>query len=47
MSDNPKDPASMSDSELIAEWNCIEFDSEDTARTEELAAEMQKRSLDF
>jgi hypothetical protein len=47
MSDDPKDTASMSDSELIAEWNCIECDSENTVRTEELAAEMQKRSLDF
>lgn len=47
MADEPKNPADMSDHELIAEWECIDCDSEDTARTEALAAEMQKRDVDL
>jgi len=47
MSDEYKNPADMTDQELIAEWNCIDCDSEDTARTDALTAELQKRNLDF
>ena len=42
-----KAPMEMSDQELIAEWECIDCASEDTSRSDALAAEMQKRELDF
>lgn len=42
-----KNPGDMSDEELIAEWECIDCDSENAARTEALAAEMKKRDVDF
>ena len=47
MATEPKAPTVMSDQELIAEWECIDCDSEDTSRSDALAAEMQKRELDF
>lgn len=47
MADTHKDPASMTDQELIGEWNCIDCDSEDTSRTDALADEIQKRNLDI
>lgn len=47
MPDELKNPADMSDHELVAEWECIDCDSENTARTEALAAEMKKREVDF
>jgi hypothetical protein len=40
-------PADMTDIELVQEWNCIDCDSEDTARTDALAAELEKRNLDI
>jgi hypothetical protein len=47
MADDPKDPERMTDAELVREWNCIDCDSENKIRTEELAREMAKRSLNF
>lgn len=47
MPDDLKDPAGMSDHELVAEWECIDCDSENTTRSEALAAEMKKREVDF
>lgn len=47
MPEEPKKLADMSDHELIAEWECIECDSENTARSEALAFEMKKRNVDF
>ncbi len=41
------DPATMTDVELVQEWNCIDCDNEDKARTDALAAELEKRNLDF
>jgi hypothetical protein len=45
--DTPKPPSEMTDDELRREWNCIDCDSEDEARTDELAAELEKRGLDI
>lgn len=42
-----KDPADMTDGELVAEWECIDCDSEDTARSNALASEMERRNLEF
>jgi len=47
MLQDPRNPADMSDHELVAEWECIDSNREDTARTEALAAEMKKREVDF
>ena len=47
MTTEPKAPTEMSDHDLIAEWECIDCDSADTARSDALAADMQKRNLDF
>lgn len=47
MSDDLKNVADMSDHELVAEWECIDCDSENTVRTEALAAEMKRRDVDF
>ena len=47
MADPLKDPAQMSDDELRREWHCIDCDTENLVRTEELAREMEKRHLDF
>ncbi|WP_157134788.1 hypothetical protein [Sphingomonas sp. PAMC 26605] len=47
MADDYKDPATMTDQELVAEWNCIDCDSEDTVRTDALAAELEKRNIDI
>lgn len=48
MAEKPeKSPTDMSDHELVAEWECIDCDSEDTGRTKALAAEMKRRDIDF
>jgi hypothetical protein len=41
------DPATMTDVDLLREWECINCDAEDTARTDALAAELEKRQIDF
>ena len=43
----PKPPAEMTDQEILREWECIDCDSEDTARSDLLAAELEKRQIDF
>ena len=47
MPDELKNPAVMSDREFIAEWECIDCDSEYTSRSDALAVELQNRDLDF
>jgi hypothetical protein len=47
MVDPLPDPERMTDAELVREWNCIDCDSENKIRTEELAREMAKRGLNF
>lgn len=46
MAEPEKSPAEMSDHELIAEWECIECDSEDAHRTKALAAELKRRDVE-
>jgi hypothetical protein len=43
----PKPPIEMKDEELLQEWHCIDCDSEDEARTDALAAELERRGLDI
>jgi hypothetical protein len=45
--DTLKPPAEMTDKELLREWECIDCESEDTARTDELARELERRQIDF
>ena len=45
--DTLPDPATMDDKALLREWECVDCDAEDDARTVALAAELQKRNLDF
>lgn len=47
MTTEAKAPADLPDRELIAEWESIECDSDNTSRSDALAAELQKRNLDF
>jgi hypothetical protein len=47
MSASDKDPAAMTDHELVVEWEAIDVDRGTTARGEALIAEMEKRQLDF
>jgi hypothetical protein len=44
--EEPKPPPEMTDQELIREWECIECEV-DTPRTDALAAELEKREIDF
>jgi len=45
--DKPKPPSEMTDDELRREWECIDCENEDEARTNALAAELEKRQIDF
>ena len=45
--DTLKHPSEMTDTELLREWECIDCDNEDEARTQALAAEMERRQIDF
>jgi hypothetical protein len=45
--DTPKPPSEMTDQELLREWECIDCDAEDQTRTDALAAELEKREIDF
>jgi len=45
--EEPKPLAEMTDLDLLREWECIEECDFDTARTNALAAEMQKRQIDI
>lgn len=45
--DTLPDPATMTDQAILREWECIDCDSEDKARTDALAAELEKRNVDF
>jgi hypothetical protein len=44
--DQPKPPAEMTDQGLRREWECLDCEV-DTERTDELAAEMSRRQIDF
>ena len=41
------DPATMTDRELVAEWECVEECDYGTERTDALAAELEKRQIDI
>jgi hypothetical protein len=45
--DTLKPPAEMTDQELLREWECIDCDTENKVRTEELVAELEKRQIDI
>lgn len=45
--DTLPNPAEMTDLELIREWECLDCDAEDKARSETLAAELRKRKIEF
>jgi len=45
--EKPRPPAELTDQELLREWECIDCETEDTARTDALAAELERRQLDF
>ena len=45
--DAPPDPATMTDQQLLREWECIDCETaEDVDRSGALAAELEKRGLD-
>ena len=47
MSDALIPTEALTDLSLLREWECVDCDSEDTERSDALAAELKKRNLDF
>ena len=45
--DQLKPPAEMTDQELVREWECIEDCDQSAPRTDALAAELERRNVDF
>jgi hypothetical protein len=41
-----KPPSEMTDDEIRREWHCIDCETEDEARTEALARELERRNID-
>ncbi|WP_298689101.1 hypothetical protein [uncultured Sphingomonas sp.] len=41
------DPSTMTDQELVREWECVEDCDQSAPRTDALAAELEKRNVDF
>lgn len=45
--DRPKAPADLTDKELLREWEGMEDWERDKPRVDSLAAELERRQLDF